>query len=72
MVTLLSANACLEAEKEAAMKQAQSASKAAESFMSSGGMADKDLKDKLQQRETGTIKRGSCRKVVPNFCPPIL
>ena len=56
MVTLLSANACLEAEKEAAMKQAQSASNAAEAFMASGGEADKQLKNKLHQTETGRVK----------------
>ena len=56
MVTLLSANACLEAEKEAAMKQAQSASNAAEAFMASGGEADKELKNKLHQTETGRVK----------------
>ena len=56
MVTLLSANACLEAEKEAAMKQAQSASNAAEAFMASGGEADKELKNKLHQTETGNVK----------------
>ena len=46
MVTLLSANACLEAENEAATKQAQSASNAAEAFMVNGGEVDKELKNK--------------------------
>merc|ERR1711972_880609 len=39
MVGLLAGNATLEVEREAAMKQAQSASRAAEAMMSSGGAA---------------------------------
>ena len=54
MVSLLSANACLDVEREAAMKQAQSASRAAESLMS-GADGDKELKEKLQQKEAGTV-----------------
>merc|ERR1711971_269259 len=42
MVTLIMANACLEAEKTAAMKQAESASRAAETLMASGGGSDGD------------------------------
>jgi B-cell receptor-associated protein 31 len=50
MVTLLSNNACLDVEKEAAMKQAQSASRAAEELMKGGDGSD-ELKEKLAQRE---------------------
>ena len=52
MVTLLSNNACLDVEKEAAMKQAQSASRAAEELMKGGDGSD-ELKEKLAQRELG-------------------
>ena len=52
MVSLLSKNACLEAEREAAMKQAQSASRAAEQLMG-GGDGDKELKEKLEKKELG-------------------
>ena len=52
MVTLLSNNACLDVEKEAAMKQAQSASRAAEELMKGGDGAG-ELKEKLAQRELG-------------------
>jgi len=40
LVGLISANAGLQAEKDAAMKQAESASRAAEMFMKDGGPAD--------------------------------
>merc|ERR1712226_1467047 len=49
MVSLLSRNACLDLEKEAAMKQAQSASRAAETLMK-GSDGDDELKEKLTQR----------------------
>ena len=52
MVTLLSNNACLDVEKEAAMKQAQSASRAAEELMKGGDGSD-ELKEKLAQKESG-------------------
>ena len=52
MVTLLSNNACLDVEKEAAMKQAQSASRAAEELMKGGDGSD-ELKEKLAQKELG-------------------
>jgi len=59
LVSLISANAGLQAEKEAAMKQAESASRAAETFMKSGGGDDatsdpkevKDLKEALAKAE---------------------
>lgn len=55
MVMLISQNACLEAERHAAMKQATSASKAAESLMSSGSTKDESaLEKKLKETETGT------------------
>lgn len=65
MVTLIMANACLEAEKTAAMKQAESASRAAETLMASGGGSDgdntevNDLKEKLAaaQKETDAAKK---------------
>ena len=53
LVSLLSRNACLEAEKEAAMKQAQSASRAAETLMQ-GSDGDSELKEKLTQKESGS------------------
>merc|ERR1712157_716176 len=40
LVGLISANAGLQAEKDAAMKQAESASRAAEMFMKDGGSGD--------------------------------
>jgi len=47
LVSLISANAGLQAEKDAAMKQAESASRAAETFMKAGGDASdpKDVKE---------------------------
>jgi len=47
LVSLISANAGLQAEKDAAMKQAESASRAAETFMKSGdaGAEPADLKE---------------------------
>lgn len=50
MVALISANAGLEAEREAAMKQAASASRAAEALMDGGDSKkdDKALKEKDQ------------------------
>lgn len=50
MVSLLSKNASLEAEREAAIKQAQSASRAAEQLME-GGDGDKELKEKFEKKE---------------------
>jgi len=55
MVSLLSKNACLGAEKEAAMKQAQSASRAAEALMN-GTDGDSELKEKLAEKETELSK----------------
>jgi len=55
MVSLLSANACLDVEKVAAMKQAQSASRAAEELMK-GGEADTRMKEKLKEKETELSK----------------
>jgi len=55
LVSLLSRNACLEAEKEAAMKQAQSASRAAETLMQ-GSDGDSELKEKLTQKESELSK----------------
>ena len=54
MVSLLSTIACLDVEKEAAMKQAQSASRAAETLMSGAG-EEKELKEKLQEKEAGNF-----------------
>ena len=50
MVSLLSANACLDVEKVAAMKQAQPASRVVEELMK-GGEADTEMKEKLQEKE---------------------
>merc|ERR1712002_430014 len=51
MVSLLAGNATLEAEREAAMKQAQSASRAAEAMLAGGDASDagdaKELAAKL-------------------------
>ena len=55
MVSLLSKNASLEAEREAAMKQAQSATRAAEQLMGSGD-DDKELKQKFEKKELGKNK----------------
>ena len=56
MVSLITENASLDIEKEAAMKQAQSASRAAESLMSEGGSGDKksgdsELEKKLKAKD---------------------
>jgi len=54
LVSLISANATLKAEKEAALKQALSASNAAEAAMSAGGdesPATKELKEKVAKLE---------------------
>merc|ERR1712042_37750 len=57
LVGLISANAGLQAEKDAAMKQAESASRAAETLMASGGSTDanpadiKELKEALAKAE---------------------
>ncbi len=55
---MISNNATLEAEREAAMKQAQSASRAAESLMDAGdaGKAsdrEKELEKKVKEAEAG-------------------
>merc|ERR1711910_80130 len=51
LVGLISANAGLQAEKEAAMKQAESASRAAESLMASGSTIDSDPADVKELKE---------------------
>merc|ERR1712098_543871 len=51
LVGLISANAGLQAEKEAAMKQAESASRAAETLMASGGSTDADPADIKELKE---------------------
>ncbi|XP_023335093.1 B-cell receptor-associated protein 31 [Eurytemora carolleeae] len=51
MVGLISANATLQAEKEAAMKQAESASRAAESLMKGGGEASEDSAEGKKLKE---------------------
>jgi len=56
LVSLISANAGLQAEKDAAMKQAESASRAAETFMKSGDSAAdpadlKEIKEALAKAE---------------------
>jgi len=51
LVGLISANAGLQAEKEAAMKQAESASRAAETLMASGGSFDSDATDVKELKE---------------------
>merc|ERR1739838_642131 len=64
LVGLISANAGLQAEKDAAMKQAESASRAAETFMKSGNIdsepADRtDMKEALAkaQKEAESAKK---------------
>ena len=56
---LISAAATLEAEKEAAMNQAKSASRAAETLMDSGNGGDskvvKELESKLKEKEDGKM-----------------
>merc|ERR1712215_455927 len=51
LVGLISANARLQAEKEAAMKQAESASRAAETLMASGSSIDSDPADIKELKE---------------------
>jgi len=66
LVSLISANACLQAEKEAAMKQAESASRAAESLMKSADLGNKvepadvtEIKEALEEakKEAETAKK---------------
>jgi len=65
LVSLISANAGLQAEKDAAMKQAESASRAAETFMKSGGDGtkgdDKDVKE-LKEALAKAEKEASAAK----------
>merc|ERR1712012_930812 len=66
LVSLISANAGLQAEKDAAMKQAESASRAAETFMKSAGDGakggdDKDVKE-LKEALTKAEKEASAAK----------
>jgi len=60
MVSLLAGNATLEAEREAAMKQAQSASRAAEAMLAGGDASDsgdaKELATKLADAEKDLAK----------------
>jgi len=51
LVSLISANAGLQAEKEAALKQAESASRAAESLMASAGDLSADTPDVKELKE---------------------
>ena len=58
MVGLLASNATLDVEREAAMKQAKSASKTAETLLESAGNASdagnaKELAEKLEKAEKG-------------------
>ena len=59
LVSLISVAATLEAEKEAAMNQAKSASRAAETLMDSGNGGDskvvKELETKLKEKEDGAL-----------------
>ena len=58
-MSLISVAATLEAEKEAAMNQAKSASRAAETLMDSGSGGDskvvKELETKLKEKEDGAL-----------------
>ena len=58
-MSLISVAATLEAEKEAAMNQAKSASRAAETLMDSGNGGDskvvKELETKLKEKEDGAL-----------------
>ena len=63
LVSLISVAATLEAEKEAAMNQAKSASRAAETLMDSGKGGDskavKELETKLKDKEDGALSLAS-------------
>ena len=62
LVSLIATSATLEAEREAAMKQAQSASRAAETLMSSNDDAgkssgrEKELEKKVKAAEEGSFR----------------
>ena len=60
LVSLIATSATLEAEREAAMKQAQSASRAAETLMSSnddaGKSREKELEKKVKAAEEGSFR----------------
>ena len=62
-MSLISVAATLEAEKEAAMNQAKSASRAAETLMDSGNGGDskavKELETKLKDKEDGALSLAS-------------
>jgi Tfp pilus assembly protein PilX len=58
MVALISSSATLEVEREAAMKQAQSASRAAESLIDAGTSSTSDtsaLEKKVKAKEEGRL-----------------
>ena len=55
MVGLISGNACLQVEKEAALKQAESASRAAQNILDSGIIKITFLKDLNKQINEGNL-----------------
>merc|ERR1719193_2530744 len=57
LVGLISANAGLQAEKDAAMKQAESASRAAEMFMKDGGSGDSAGSGDIAEKEAEAAKK---------------
>lgn len=63
LVSVISANAGLQAEKDAAMKQAESASRAAESFMKGDGASvPKDVKEMQQALEKAEKEATAAKK----------
>ncbi len=61
LVSLISSNATLDAEREAALRQADSASRAAETLMDSASSAEKEdkkvaeLKQQLEEKDKGNL-----------------
>jgi len=58
LVSLIATNATLEAEREAAMKQAQSASRAAESLMDAGDSKKASEKEKELEKKVKSAEEG--------------
>ena len=75
LVGLISAAATLEAEKEAAMNQAKSASRAAETLMDSGNgdsKVVKELEAKLKEKEDGASLPSSKRAHKQNLIKSLI
>ena len=62
LVSLIATNATLEAEREAAMKQAQSATRAAEAMLDSGDSDKASEKEKALEKKVKAAEDGKNKK----------